>query len=76
LAVEQDTAGAYSRPMNDRFAGTSPCTSKYLSQAGVPNTFMRLENERVHGNGHMVMLEKNNLVVAALLHKWVAARVK
>jgi pimeloyl-ACP methyl ester carboxylesterase len=52
------------------------CTSKYLTQAGVPNTFMRLENEGIRGNGHMVMLEKNNLIVAALLQKWVTAHVK
>ena len=52
------------------------CTSNYLTQAGVPNTFIRLEDEGIHGNGHMVMLEKNNLVVAALLQKWLAGHVK
>jgi len=52
------------------------CTSKYLTQAGVANTFIRLENEGIRGNGHMVMLEKNNLVVAALLQKWLVGHVK
>jgi hypothetical protein len=52
------------------------CTSKFLTQAGVKNTHMRLENERIHGNGHFMMLEKNNLEVAALLEKWIARNVK
>ncbi|MBZ5575410.1 MAG: alpha/beta fold hydrolase [Acidobacteriia bacterium] len=51
------------------------CTSKYLTHAGVANTLMRLEDQGIHGNGHMVMLEKNNLEVAALLQKWIAAHV-
>jgi len=52
------------------------CTSKYLSQAGVTNTFWRLEEQGIHGNGHMMMLEKNNLEVAALLQKWLASHVR
>ena len=48
------------------------CTSKYLTQAGVKNTFLRLEDQGIHGNGHMVMLEKNSLDVAAVLQKWIA----
>jgi pimeloyl-ACP methyl ester carboxylesterase len=52
------------------------CTSKYLTQAGVQNTHMRLEELGIHGNGHMVMLEKNNIEVAAVLQKWISAHVK
>ena len=52
------------------------CTAKYLKQAGVENSFLRLEQLGIHGNGHMVMLEKNNLEVAAALEKWIAAHVK
>jgi pimeloyl-ACP methyl ester carboxylesterase len=52
------------------------CTAKYLTQAGVKNTFLRLEDQGIHGNGHMVMLEKNSMDVAALLQKWIAANVK
>jgi pimeloyl-ACP methyl ester carboxylesterase len=52
------------------------CTAKYLTQAGVQTTFMRLEEHGIHGNGHHVMLEKNNLEVAALLHKWILAYIK
>jgi pimeloyl-ACP methyl ester carboxylesterase len=52
------------------------CTSKYLTQAGVKHTYMRLEEQGIHGNGHMVMLEKNNLEVAAVIQKWISAYVK
>jgi pimeloyl-ACP methyl ester carboxylesterase len=52
------------------------CTAKYLTQAGVKNTFVRLEDQGLHGNGHMVMLERNNMEVAAFLQKWIAANIK
>jgi len=52
------------------------CTSKYLTRAGVKNTLMRLGDEGVHGNGHMVMIERNSLEVAAAIQKWIAANVK
>lgn len=52
------------------------CTSKYLTQAGVKNTFARLEDQGIHGNGHMVMLEKNSAEIAAFLQKWIAASVR
>jgi hypothetical protein len=47
-----------------------------LTQAGVAHTFSRLEAAGIHGNGHMMMLEKNNLTVAAYLEKWLAANVR
>jgi pimeloyl-ACP methyl ester carboxylesterase len=52
------------------------CTSKFLTQAGVKNTHIRLENENVHGNGHMMMLEKNSSQVAQVLIRWIDANVK
>jgi len=52
------------------------CTAKYLTQAGVANTWMRLEQEGIRGNGHMVMLEQNNLAVAALLQKWMHNNIR
>jgi pimeloyl-ACP methyl ester carboxylesterase len=51
------------------------CTAKFLAQAGVPNTHVRLADQGLHGNGHMMMLEKNNLEIAALLGKWIKAQV-
>jgi pimeloyl-ACP methyl ester carboxylesterase len=52
------------------------CTAKYLEQAGVKNSFVRLADHGIRGNGHMMMLEKNNLEVAALLRRWEAANVR
>jgi pimeloyl-ACP methyl ester carboxylesterase len=51
------------------------CTVAYLVQAGVPVDFVRLEERGIRGNGHMMMLEKNNLVIAALLHNWIESRL-
>jgi pimeloyl-ACP methyl ester carboxylesterase len=48
------------------------CTAKYLAQAGVKVTALRLGDHGIHGNGHMVMLEKNNLQVAGLIVDWLA----
>jgi len=47
------------------------CTSKYLRQAGVANTWVPLESRGIHGNGHMMMLEKNNLRIAQLIVKLI-----
>jgi pimeloyl-ACP methyl ester carboxylesterase len=48
------------------------CTVKYLEQAGVPTMWIRLGDVGIHGNGHMMMLEKNNLEIAAVLSRWLA----
>jgi pimeloyl-ACP methyl ester carboxylesterase len=47
------------------------CTSQYLAQAGVKNTFVRLGDRGIKGNGHMMMLEKNNQEIAALIAGWL-----
>ena len=52
------------------------CTARYLQQAGVPTRFLRLEEAGIRGNGHMVMLELNNLEIAALLSKWIMGSVR
>jgi len=52
------------------------CTSRFLTQAGVPNTHLRLEDAGFHGNGHMIMIEKNSLEIAAALQKWIAGHVQ
>lgn len=51
------------------------CTSKYLAQAGVKNDLIRLADLGIHGNGHMMMLEKNNLEISAMLDGWIASHV-
>ena len=48
------------------------CTVKYLEQAGVRTTWIKLSEIGIHGNGHMMMLEKNNLEIAAVLSRWLA----
>ena len=52
------------------------CTSEYLKQAGVPNDFVRLTDLHIHGNGHMMMLEKNNLEIAAFLDGWARKNIR
>lgn len=52
------------------------CTAKYMKQAGVPVEFIRLPEKGIHGNGHMVMLEKNNLQIADFLLGWIATNIK
>jgi pimeloyl-ACP methyl ester carboxylesterase len=52
------------------------CTSEYLKQAGVANDFVRLADLHIHGNGHMMMLEKNNLEIAAFLDRWAREHIR
>jgi pimeloyl-ACP methyl ester carboxylesterase len=47
------------------------CTAKYLKQAGVDVTFLRLSDIGIHGNGDAVMLEKNNLQIAGVVAQWL-----
>jgi pimeloyl-ACP methyl ester carboxylesterase len=47
------------------------CTAAYLEQAGVHNTFIRLADQGVRGNGHMMMIEKNNNAIAAVIAQWL-----
>jgi pimeloyl-ACP methyl ester carboxylesterase len=47
------------------------CTAAYLAQAGVPNSFIRLEDVGIRGNGHMMMLEKNSDAIAAVIEGWL-----
>ena len=51
------------------------CTAKYLAQAGVKVTDFQLADHGIHGNAHMVMLEKNNLQVAGVITTWLAHAV-
>jgi pimeloyl-ACP methyl ester carboxylesterase len=52
------------------------CTSQYLTQAGVANDLILLGDHGIHGNTHLMMIEKNNLEIAALLDDWVKKHVK
>ena len=52
------------------------CTAAYLKQAGASIDFIRLPEKGIRGNGHMVMLEKNNLEIADFLHQWMLSKIK
>jgi len=52
------------------------CTSLFLKQAGVDHDFVRLADIGIRGNGHMMMLEKNNLEIAAYFRQWLEQKVK
>jgi pimeloyl-ACP methyl ester carboxylesterase len=47
------------------------CTVRYLAQAGVKSTFIRLPDVGIHGNGHMMMLEKNSDAIAKVMADWL-----
>ena len=42
-----------------------------LAQAGVKSTFIRLADVGIHGNGHMMMLEKNSDAIAKVMADWL-----
>lgn len=59
---------------------SSPCsgfepschaTAEYLRECGASVDELRLADLGLHGNGHAMMLEKNNAEVAALLTDWI-----
>jgi len=52
------------------------CTAKYLAQAGVKTEYIRLQDKGIRGNGHMVMIEKNNLDIARLVDEWAQKNVR
>ncbi len=52
------------------------CTAKYLVQAGAPATFVRLEEVGIRGNGHMMMIEKNNLEIADFIDQWLVKTLR
>ena len=40
---------------------------QYLAQARVKTDLIRLQEKGIHGNGHLMMIEKNNLEVAGVV---------
>ncbi len=52
------------------------CTAKYLRQAGMNVEYIRLQDKGIRGNGHMVMIEKNNLDIARVVDEWLQQNVK
>jgi pimeloyl-ACP methyl ester carboxylesterase len=56
-------------------APTDHCYVKLLEQAGVHPTWIKLADVGIHGNGHPMMVEKNNAEVAEVIYKWIAKTV-
>jgi len=50
-------------------------TLKFLEQAGVRPGFIRLEDIGITGNGHMLMIEKNNHEISAMIMDWLEHRL-
>ena len=46
-------------------------TVKFLEQAGVKPSFIRLAELGIKGNSHVLMLEKNNKEIAAVIAGWL-----
>src|SRR5579871_4874485 len=53
------------------YAGYNHCNVEYLEQAGVHTTFIRLADIGIHGNGHMMMMEKNSDQIAQVIVDWL-----
>lgn len=50
-------------------------TAAYLKQAGVPVDVVSLPDVGIRGNGHMMMLEKNNTDIAAYIDSWLCTKI-
>jgi pimeloyl-ACP methyl ester carboxylesterase len=55
---------------------SNQCVSTWINQAGGDAELLRLEEVGIHGNGHMMMLEKNNRQIALTLIKWLRKNVE
>src|SRR5216683_579373 len=49
----------------------SHCVAKWLNQAGVKATFVRLEDVGLPGNGHQFMSEKNSAGISKFFMNWL-----
>lgn len=52
------------------------CTVGYLREAGVDAALVHLPSVGIHGNGHMLMLEKNSDDIAAYLSSWMTEQIR
>jgi len=52
------------------------CTVKFFEQADVHPTWIKLGEAGIHGNGHMLMLEKNSDQIAEVLSRWLSKNVR
>jgi len=54
----------------------SRCIARWLNQAGVKTTYVNLEDVGLHGNGHIMMAEKNSAEIARYLLGWIEKNVR
>jgi pimeloyl-ACP methyl ester carboxylesterase len=52
------------------------CEAKWLNQAGVKTTFVKLEDVGLPGNGHQMMSEKNSAEIAKFFMSWLDRTVR
>src|SRR5262245_5144537 len=52
------------------------CLPKYLNQAGIKTELIRLQDRGIRGNGHIMMIEKNNLDIASVVDDWLLEKLK
>lgn len=57
-----------------RFAQFGHAVAAFLRQAGADVTDLRLAGHGIHGNGHLMMLERNNAEIASAIDAWITAR--
>ena len=48
------------------------CTVKYLQRAGMKPSFIRLADIGIHGDSHVLMLEKNSHAIAGVIARWLS----
>ncbi|OHW89599.1 hypothetical protein CSPAE12_11822 [Colletotrichum incanum] len=52
------------------------CIIDYLKQVGGQPEWVKLSDIGIRGNGHFMHLEKNNLDIAGVVHKWIKKQQK
>lgn len=67
--LEVSGEASYHRPY-------SHCIAKWLNQAGVKATFVRLEDVGLPGNGHQFMSEKNSAGISKFFMSWLDKNVR
>jgi pimeloyl-ACP methyl ester carboxylesterase len=67
--LEVSGEASYHRPY-------SHCVAKWLNQAGVKATFVRLEDVGLPGNGHQMMSEKNSAGISKFFMSWLDKNVR
>ena len=56
-------------------AGSLPLVAEHLKAHGVSTDYLRLSDHGLHGNGHLMMAERNSDQIADLLISWIAEKI-